>query len=470
MTLTARLRTANEEKLSFEIPRACPGNSMTSLTNSFVGAIKRSTDLRYNLWWSFGLFLEDVPRRLGSNEALDRAVDAVTTVHAGFCTRQPVSAEALTKYSYALKTLRVYLDDPLQASASSTLCAVMILLICQTFIGNSGQMMSGHAQGAANILHARKNFGPRDEFERKLFLSLRGSVLFESLYNDAIDLSPEEWDTLVKNDFDQDQPEGQILRCLAHAPGLIKRGKRAMRDGEDLTPLAIEVRPIYEKCKLLLGELKARTVEFKKSELSSMTETFMARILRAHYLRTYGIGLAITTVFNCFLQTLDPLDYDCWIESRGLVKDTLVHAQESNVYRPVGAGYVIMCLSAAWAVTADPQLRSMVEVALIDYHGDFMTQDGVNIPRELERARVKNVLLPNPVFLVNGFVFVSGQVAAESNGKFLPVEASVTEKPHKMIQNVKITLESSESSLDQGIKANITKSNSRFNLTIINFQ
>lgn len=148
----------------------------------------------------------------------------------------------------------------------------------------------------------------------------------------------------------------------------------------------MEVRPIYEKCKLLLGELKARTVQFETSELSTMTGTFMARILRAHYLRTYGIGLAITTVFNCILQVLDPIDYACREESRSLIKDILIHAQESNMYRPVGAGYVIMCLSAAWAVTTDPQLRSMVEVALIDYHGDFVTQDGVNIPRELEQA------------------------------------------------------------------------------------
>ncbi|KGO61971.1 YjgF/Yer057p/UK114 family [Penicillium expansum] len=472
MTLVPISRSTEDEKYPFEIPRTCPGNSMTALTNLFVGAIKRSTDLRYNMWWSFGLFLEDVPRRLGINEALDRAVDAVTIAHAGFCTRQPVSAEALSKYSHALKTLRVYLDDPLQASSSSTLCAVMILLICQTFIGNSGQLISGHAQGAASILHARKNFGPRDDFERKLFLSLRGSVLFEGLYNDAIDLSSEEWDTLVKNDFDQDQPEGRILRCLAQAPGLIKRGKRAIRDGEDLTPLAMEVRPIYEKCKLLLGELKARTVQFETSELSTMTGTFMARILRAHYLRTYGIGLAITTVFNCILQVLDPIDY-----------------------------------ASAWAVTTDPQLRSMVEVALIDYHGDFVTQDGVNIPRELEQASEnlwlgstahinkpesapeyheqcrdigsslrrqpsdapflkisdhgsdsdidRSYMKDSPAAKGNGFVFVSGQVAADSNGTYLPVEASVTEKTHKMIQNVKSILESSGSSLDQVIKANI---------------
>ncbi|KAJ5383780.1 transcriptional regulator family: Fungal Specific TF, partial [Penicillium concentricum] len=385
MTLASR-SISTEEKYPFEIPRPCPSNRMTSLTSSFVGAIKRSTDLRYNMWWSFGMFLEDVPRRLGSSEALDRAVDAVTTAHAGFCTRQPVSVETLAKYSYALRTLRIYLDDPLQASASSTLCAVMILLVCQTFIGSNGNIVSGHAQGAANILQARKNFGPRDDFERKLFLSLRGSVLFEGLYNDDIDLSPEEWDALVTNDFDQNQPEGRILRCLAQAPVLIKRGKRAIRAGEDITPLTNEVRPIYEKCKLILAELKARIVEDEASELSIMKETFIAQILRAHYLRTYGIGVAITTFFNCMLQALDPSDYICVIESRALVKEILVHAQKSNMYRPVGAGYVIMCLSAAWVVTTDPQLQSMVEAALIDYYGDLVPHYRLNIPRELEQV------------------------------------------------------------------------------------
>ncbi|KAJ5603864.1 hypothetical protein N7537_006820 [Penicillium hordei] len=61
----------------------------------------------------------------------------------------------------------------------------------------------------------------------------------------------------------------------------------------------------------------------------------------------------------------------------------------------------------------------------------------------------------SPAAKGNGFVFVSGQVAADGNGKYLPVEASVTEKTHKMIQNVKSILESSGSSLDQVIKANI---------------
>jgi hypothetical protein len=123
------------------------------------------------------MFFEDVPRRLGSNEALDRSVDAVTSAHASFCAHRAVSVEALTKYSLALRTLRVYLDDPAQACASSTLCAVMILLVCQIFHGQNEGCWSGHAEGAVHILRARKHFGPRDQFERNLFLSLRGTVV-----------------------------------------------------------------------------------------------------------------------------------------------------------------------------------------------------------------------------------------------------------------------------------------------------
>lgn len=159
------------------IPPTCPGDQITSLTGSFVGAIKRTNDLRYNLWWSFGIFLDDVPRRIGTSQVLDRAVDALITAHANFCCRHSASVEALSKYSSALRTLRVCLEDPIQASSSNTLCAVMILLLCQSLHRNSDQVVTGHVQGASSILRARKNFGPRDDFERKLFLSLRGSVV-----------------------------------------------------------------------------------------------------------------------------------------------------------------------------------------------------------------------------------------------------------------------------------------------------
>lgn len=174
---SARYATTALQVLAPESPQPLIGSDLNSLAGNFIATIKRTTDLRYNLWWSFGLWLEDLPRRLGTNEALDRAVDTLTMAHSNFSCNQPPSVETLSKHSRALRTLSVYLDDSVHAQSSSTLSAVMVLLICQLFLGPSKRKFSGHAEGAAAILKARKDFGPRDEFESKLFLSLRGSVV-----------------------------------------------------------------------------------------------------------------------------------------------------------------------------------------------------------------------------------------------------------------------------------------------------
>lgn len=171
-------------RLPPDSPIPSPTNELTSLTTRFIKTITRTTDLRYNLWWSFGAFMEEVPRRLGTNEALDRSIEALTAAHAGFCsvTGSGATIEALTKYSQALRSLRVYLNDRVHAQSSNTLCAVMILLLSQTFLGPTNQCWSGHSEGAVSILRARKQYGPRDMFEKKLFLSLRGTVVCSLLF------------------------------------------------------------------------------------------------------------------------------------------------------------------------------------------------------------------------------------------------------------------------------------------------
>lgn len=108
-----------------------PSNELTFLTSVFVQTLKPSTDLRYNLVWNYGGFLAEVPQRLGANEALDASVYAVCAAHSSFCLYKDISVEALTKYSHALRMLRVCLDDPVKASTPETLCAVLMLLICQ---------------------------------------------------------------------------------------------------------------------------------------------------------------------------------------------------------------------------------------------------------------------------------------------------------------------------------------------------
>ena len=108
-----------------------PSNALTVLSQAFVRAIHPSTDIRWNLAWMYGGFLRDVPPRLGTNEALDTAADAVISMHSDFCVTRKLSVQALSKYGRALNTLHTYLDDPVKAASTDTLCAVTILLLCQ---------------------------------------------------------------------------------------------------------------------------------------------------------------------------------------------------------------------------------------------------------------------------------------------------------------------------------------------------
>ena len=113
-------------------PTHTPCNSLTRLTSAFAKKIDSTVDIRVQLPWNFGPFLEEVPRRLGTNEALDAASDALITAYTGFCAGEVApSPEVLGKHSRALNSLRRCLDDPVKAHSSETLCAIMMLLIHQ---------------------------------------------------------------------------------------------------------------------------------------------------------------------------------------------------------------------------------------------------------------------------------------------------------------------------------------------------
>lgn len=107
---------------------ASPSNETTSIASAFVFTLEVK-DLRYDLS-CYGAFLEDIPKRLGSNIALDASVNVLSSAFSSLYTHQQ-SLITLSKYVNALKALRICLDDPLQAWTADTLCAVYLLLICQ---------------------------------------------------------------------------------------------------------------------------------------------------------------------------------------------------------------------------------------------------------------------------------------------------------------------------------------------------
>ena len=112
-----------------------PSNETTTIAGAFISTLEVK-DLRYDLS-CYGAFIKDIPKRLGSNAALDASVNVLTSAFSSLYTRQQ-SLMTLSRYVNALKTLRHCLNDPSQACTANTLCAVYLLLICQ--VGTSAFM------------------------------------------------------------------------------------------------------------------------------------------------------------------------------------------------------------------------------------------------------------------------------------------------------------------------------------------
>jgi hypothetical protein len=93
----------------------------------------QSKDPRFHLIWTFGDFLDLVPRYMGTSPTLDSAVDVLVSSYSRFCSyrRIEMDRQSLTKYTTALGALRNALASPTEASDPRTLCAIMILMIVE---------------------------------------------------------------------------------------------------------------------------------------------------------------------------------------------------------------------------------------------------------------------------------------------------------------------------------------------------
>jgi hypothetical protein len=156
-TSTTIVRTASstpdyEAPLVRRISRS-PSNSQTILTMTLIDKVHLTTDsdLRYNLTWAFGNFIQDVPRRLGKNAALDAAATSLALSHVRYSTgRRDAAPEEIKAYINALKVLRNCLDDSEVARDANTLCAVMLLLFAQVSSSHFGQTLRVDLTSAAN--------------------------------------------------------------------------------------------------------------------------------------------------------------------------------------------------------------------------------------------------------------------------------------------------------------------------------
>lgn len=116
-----------------------PSNNLTSLSALLVDKL-RTKHLDFDMQWTYGSFLDDVPKRLEHSEALAAATNALMSAHPR--TADPsfsISQQQMQSYVAALQATRLALLRPSEAHSTNTMCAIYFLWVCQVNI----QSMSG---------------------------------------------------------------------------------------------------------------------------------------------------------------------------------------------------------------------------------------------------------------------------------------------------------------------------------------
>ncbi|KAI6861415.1 hypothetical protein KC343_g4352 [Hortaea werneckii] len=339
---------------------------MSLQLSAYLSTIKPSVNFRQNLAWNYGAFLEDIPQRLGKNKALDTAVTALVSAHSNVCCKRKATLQTLVKYSLALDALKSSLNSPYEASSSETLCAIMVLLICQNFIGVPAGQWTGHCEGAAHMLRARGFQMPLNRFESRLLMSARGSLV-EGIFNPAIRFTDDEWRRIVELDvsYQSEAVEGKVLRHLASIPKLARQIKELPTERHLVIMQAqshlAAIDSLLKKTRNQL--LRCEADEERPSDLA-------ASMIHAAVMRAYGFCLAGALIMHRMIGCLDDDDATSAVESAVLVDESLQLAEKANIYIPFASAHMHFVLAAAYMNAITDGQRQAIKIAISAYQID----------------------------------------------------------------------------------------------------
>lgn len=116
--------TLNERATS-EVPRYLESNPLGS---SLVYCLESKVKGNLIPLWLVGSFFQFVPARMGRNAALDDAVSCLCGI---YCSPHGIPAGIYQSYVRALSSLRRYLSETSLQMESETLCASILLQMCE---------------------------------------------------------------------------------------------------------------------------------------------------------------------------------------------------------------------------------------------------------------------------------------------------------------------------------------------------
>ena len=117
--------SANRKRTTLEVPRCLESNPLGS---SLVYCLESKVEGKLLPLWFVGSFFRYVPARLGRNPALDDVVSCICGIYSS---QYSFNERIYQKYAKALSSLRGSFDDKSLQMESETLCASILLQLCE---------------------------------------------------------------------------------------------------------------------------------------------------------------------------------------------------------------------------------------------------------------------------------------------------------------------------------------------------
>ncbi|KAF4969174.1 hypothetical protein FSARC_3550 [Fusarium sarcochroum] len=350
-------------------PSSGPSNEQSSMTGELVHIIELQ-DTGYDIS-TYGWFVKDLPRHIGSSPPLDAAIKAFV---ASFNTLHNKASEvnALDRYVYALKALRESMQDPAQATSSNNMCSIYLISICQEWMGTTGE---GHRHAKHNevLMHLLQRAileSNLDPSNRHFMQTIFGVVVIESYSNPNVQLGPWFWQAMTilgKSTRPLKSGDGTSFACLD--VGTMGEVSYFIRDPDKyLYQIRCTYNLIQHEHPRLVPAVEAAVTNAKRPEATSLERRWGIRFQAAH-----AVTLTLAIILNRILQSYDndpilKVDAECYCE------EVITLARSASFNRPIAASSMATPLSIAYASMGDYR-KSELESLLMEYQSDF---PGVN--------------------------------------------------------------------------------------------
>ncbi|KAB8071261.1 hypothetical protein BDV29DRAFT_159681 [Aspergillus leporis] len=131
---------------------------------------------------SHGNFYHYIPSRLGHNHALDSAISCLCIVYADSPAGQGVISErARQENTKSLRALRLCLDDPKCYFQSETICASIVLKLCELLTNADNGRWNQLSHGTKTLIQNSDVVRFRQPFERAMLESQRAFFIMQDM-------------------------------------------------------------------------------------------------------------------------------------------------------------------------------------------------------------------------------------------------------------------------------------------------